>query len=63
MHIFHYLKTGLSFLLVYIGGKMFIPHDYLAKIGFKTEYSLIVILLILGISIGASVIFPKKEEA
>ncbi len=62
MHIFHYLKTGLSFLLVYIGGKMFIPHDTLAQIGFKTEYSLIVILLILGISIGASVIFPKKEE-
>jgi tellurite resistance protein TerC len=62
MHIFHYLKTGLSFLLIYIGGKMFISHDYLAQIGFKTEYSLIVIVLILGISIGASVVFPKKPE-
>jgi tellurite resistance protein TerC len=60
MHIFHYLKIGLSFLLVFIGAKM-LAHHYLKEIGFKTEYSLIIILAILGISVGASLLFPKKE--
>jgi tellurite resistance protein TerC len=61
MHIFHYLKIGLSFLLVFIGGKM-LAHHYLKEIGFKTEYSLFIILGILAVSIIASLLFPQKEE-
>jgi tellurite resistance protein TerC len=61
MHIFHYLKIGLSFLLIFIGAKM-LGHHYLQQIGFKTVYSLYVILGILTISIVASLLFPKKAE-
>lgn len=61
MHLFHYLKVGLSFLMLYIGGKM-LAHHYLEEIGFKTQYSLYIILAILVISIGASLLFPQKKE-
>src|SRR5690554_780494 len=60
IHKFHYLKTGLSFLLVYIGLKMLLEH-WLADWGFTTTHSLIIILGILTGSIVASLIFPKKE--
>lgn len=59
IHKFHYLKTGLAFLLAFIGVKM-LAHDYLEKWGFTTEHSLIVILSILVISVVASLVFPKK---
>lgn len=59
IHKFHYLKTGLAVLLAFIGVKM-LGHNYLEKIGFTTEHSLIVILSILVISIVASLVFPKK---
>jgi len=59
IHKFHYLKTGLAFLLTFIGVKM-LAHSYLEKWGFTTEHSLIVILSILVISVVASLIFPKK---
>ncbi len=62
MHLFHYLKTGLAFLLVFIGTKMLVPHDYLKEIGYKTSYSLWIILGILTISVVASLLFPKKEH-
>jgi len=62
MHLFHYLKVGLSVLLLYIGGKM-LAHTYLEKIGFKTEYSLYIIIGILAISIIASMLFPQKKAA
>jgi tellurite resistance protein TerC len=62
LHLFHYLKIGLSCLMVFIGGKM-LAHDYLDMIGFETQYSLFVILGILGVSILASLLFPKKHEA
>ncbi len=61
IHKFHYLKTGLSFLLVFIGIKM-LAHDYLKEIGFATSHSLYIILGILTVSVVASLIFPKKEE-
>lgn len=59
IHKFHYLKTGLSFLLVFIGVKM-LAHSWLDSIGFTTAHSLLVIVLILAVSIAASLIFPKK---
>lgn len=59
IHQFHYLKVGLSVLLSFIGIKM-LAHEWLHHIGFKTVHSLIVILLILTLSIVASLLFPKK---
>ena len=59
IHKFHYLKTGLAFLLTFIGVKM-LAHSYLEKIGFTTKHSLIIILAILVTSIVASLAFPKK---
>jgi len=60
IHKFHYLKVGLSVLLIFIGVKM-LAHDFLFKLGFTTSHSLIVILSILVISVMASLLFPKKE--
>lgn len=57
---FHYLKTGLSFLLVYIGLKMLTEH-WLEQWGFTTTHSLLIILGILTISVVASLIFPNKK--
>lgn len=61
IHKFHYLKTGLAFLLVFIGIKM-LGHHWLSVWGFTTQHSLVVILLILVISVVASLVFPKKEK-
>jgi len=61
MHLFHYLKLGLSVLLPFIGAKM-IFHHWLESVGFTNLYSLLVILGILAVSILASIIFPKKDK-
>lgn len=61
IHKFHYLKTGLAVLLAFIGLKMLL-HNYLDLWGFTTEYSLLVILLILTSSIVASLVFPKRKH-
>lgn len=60
IHRFHYLKTGLAILLTFIGIKM-LAHDYLHGAGFTTQHSLLVILLILTVSVVASLVFPKKK--
>lgn len=59
IHKFHYLKTGLAFLLVFIGVKM-LAHHWLSLWGFTTMHSLFIILFILTTSIVASLVFPKK---
>jgi tellurite resistance protein TerC len=59
---FYYLKLGLAVLLSFIGLKM-IGHHYLEQWGFKTIYSLYVIVGILGVAIVASWLFPPKEIA
>jgi tellurite resistance protein TerC len=60
LHIFHYLNYGLAVLLTYIGTKM-LAHNWLKEIGFTNAHSLYIIIGILGISIGASLLFPKKK--
>ena len=60
IHKFHYLKTGLSFLLVFIGIKM-LGHHWLAEMGFTTAHSLFIIVSILTISVVASLLFPKRH--
>ncbi len=61
MGLFRFLKYGLGVLLVFIGSKM-LAHHYLESIGFKTVYSLYIILGILAVSILASVVIPEKKE-
>lgn len=61
IHKFHYLKTGLAFLLIFIGIKM-LGHHYLKEWGFTTAHSLYIIIGILVISVVASLAFPKKEK-
>lgn len=57
---FQYLKTGLAFLLTFIGIKMVLPfiNDSLV---IPTSLSLVIIVSILLISILASIFFPKKR--
>jgi tellurite resistance protein TerC len=61
MDKFHYLKPGLGILLSFIGLKM-LAHPYLEAWGFKTIYSLYIIIGILAVAVLASLLFPKKEE-
>jgi len=61
INYFHYLKEGLAILLTVIGIKI-LAHDWLEQIGFETKHSLFLVVAILGISIIASIIFPKKGE-
>jgi tellurite resistance protein TerC len=58
---FHYFKTGLSFLLTFIGVKMLFE-EQLKEMGFTIGYSLLVIVGILFSSIVLSLLFPKKEN-
>ncbi|MDO9261545.1 MAG: TerC family protein [Flavobacteriaceae bacterium] len=55
---FHYLKYGLSAVLVFVGVKMTIVDIYKVPI----IYSLLTILAIIVISIVVSLMFPKKEN-
>lgn len=55
---FHFLKYGLSAILVFVGTKMVIVSYYKVPI----TYSLLTILGILVLSVVLSVIFPQKEE-
>src|SRR5476651_651557 len=57
---FHYLKTGLAVLLAFIGLKM-LAGEYAERIGLSTITSLLIILGILVVSVGASLMFPRKE--
>jgi tellurite resistance protein TerC len=58
MDKFIYLKEGLSVVLVWVGAKMIISH---AWVKIPTSLSLIVILAVMGVAIGASM--RKKEDA
>jgi len=60
IHKFHYLKTGLAFLLAFIGIKM-LANTWLTAWGFTTGDSLIVILFILATSVILSLMYPKRE--
>lgn len=57
MKYFHYLRYGLSAILGYVGVKMVLSDIY--KI--PTGVSLLVIAGILGLSVVASLLWPKKE--
>lgn len=59
MEIFHYLHYGLSVVLIFIGAKMLLSRYY----SIPTHWALFVVLLVLAISVLASLLFPRKEEA
>lgn len=61
IHMFHYLKHGLSLLLVFIGAKMLV-HDQLHEAGFTTTHSLLVVAGILTISMIASIIRNYRKK-
>lgn len=58
--LFHYLKIGISFLLVFVGIKL-LAHHWLEVIGFKSVYSLYIILATLALCIAFSLLFPAKK--
>ena len=59
MGMFHYLHYGLSAILVFVGGKMILT-EFFGKM--PTVISLGVIAAILGLSVAASLLFPKKDH-
>ena len=59
IHRFHYLKLGLSLVLVFVGVKMLLADMYSIPIG----VSLGVVALVLGISVAASLFLPRRAEA
>jgi len=61
VNLFYYLKTGISFLLGFIGFKL-IFHSWLESIGFESIYSLYIILITLVLSIGFSLLRRRRER-
>lgn len=56
MELFHYLHYGLSVVLIFIGFKMLASH----YIEISTEWSLAIVILVLAVSIAASLMAPQK---
>lgn len=56
---FRYLKTGLAFVLMFIGVKMFLGHT---AYKIETFHSLIVVITILALSVVASIIANKRDR-
>ena len=58
MEFFHYLHYGLSVVLIFVGAKMLVSHYY----EIPTVVALAVVVLVLGISVMASLLFPKQGK-
>ena len=58
MDIFHYLHYGLSVVLIFIGAKMLLSHYY----EIPTVVALLTVLVVLGISVAASLLLPKRTK-
>ena len=59
VHRFHFLKLGLSLVLIFVGTKMLISDAYKVPVAI----SLGVIALVLMASVAASLLWPKEAEA
>lgn len=59
MQLFHYLHYGLSFILVFVGIKMLVGEHYHIPVGL----TLGAVGITLALSIVASIIWPKQEDA
>lgn len=64
---FHYLKLGLSLVLGFVGVKMVVEtvtgYTMEHPIHVPIQWSLLVIAIVLGVSVGASLLFPPREMA
>jgi tellurite resistance protein TerC len=58
MDIFHFLHYGLSVVLIFIGAKMLLSHYFTIP----TPVALGAVAGVLGVSVLASILFPKKEN-
>jgi tellurite resistance protein TerC len=58
IHRFHYLKAGLSIVLIFVGVKMLASGVYTVPIG----WSLAVIMLVLSASVAASWLWPARHH-
>jgi len=58
IHRFHLLKIGIAVVLVFVGVKMLLS----TTIEIPSLVSLLVIALILGASMGASILFPSRKK-
>jgi tellurite resistance protein TerC len=58
--LFQYLKIGISFLLVFVGFKL-LAKEWLEHIGFKSVYSLYIIIGTLALCVILSLLFPEKK--
>jgi tellurite resistance protein TerC len=59
MDLFHYLHYGLSVVLIFVGLKMLGSH----YVTIRTEWALTIVLVVLGVSILASLLNPQKPSA
>jgi tellurite resistance protein TerC len=59
MEVFHYLHYGLSVVLIFVGLKMIAAH----YVEIPTVLALGIVVAVLGMSVLASVMFPRKKEA
>jgi len=59
MEVFHYLHYGLSLVLIFVGLKMIAAH----YVEIPTVLALGIVVGVLGMSVLASVIFPRKQGA
>jgi tellurite resistance protein TerC len=58
---FAYLKYGISVLLIFVGFKLLLK-DFIEEWGYKSQYSLYFILLVIVVSVGISLFFPPKKS-
>jgi tellurite resistance protein TerC len=56
MEMFRYVHYGLSIILIFVGGKMLVSH----YIDIRTEVALGIVGAILAVSVGASMLKPRK---
>ncbi len=59
MDVFHYLHYGLSVVLIFVGIKMLGSH----YVSIPTGWVLLIVLLVLGTSIIASLLHPRREAS
>jgi tellurite resistance protein TerC len=57
MDLFHYLHYGLSVVLIFVGIKMLGSH----YVNIPTEWALAIVVIVLGTSIAASLLHPRKN--
>lgn len=58
---FRFLKYGISVLLTFVGCKLLLK-DFLHDWGYKSQYSLYFIILVIILSIGLSLLLPPKKK-